>query len=245
MRSLINIVASFKTSATSTLCLRFRGSSSGHNTTTPPALSTAALRTPLPPPNAPITSADTTSNQYVSSRRALIPAWSILAVLGGSGFQLAGGVVAAAGCNLHWTGPAAVSATLAVERARQPVTVRREWAPGSDLSDGADFRLTVTASPITSLSATAVPGCVVGCERVGLERRPFVLALCSHYLFRAVLRASGRGPCQGQGDGARQERAPAALDAARGAAIACDWAASIFTVGGMAPTVPHEHHRHG
>ena len=40
--------------------------------------------------------------------------------------------------NLHWTGPAALSATLAVERARQPVTVRREWAPGSDLSDGAD-----------------------------------------------------------------------------------------------------------
>lgn len=40
--------------------------------------------------------------------------------------------------NLHWTGPVAISATLAVEGARQPVTVRRQWAPGSDLSAGAD-----------------------------------------------------------------------------------------------------------
>ena len=38
--------------------------------------------------------------------------------------------------NLHWTGPVAVSARLAVEGARQPVTVSREWAPGSDLSAG-------------------------------------------------------------------------------------------------------------
>ena len=40
--------------------------------------------------------------------------------------------------NLHWTGPVVISATLAVEGARQPVTVRREWPQGSDLSAGAD-----------------------------------------------------------------------------------------------------------
>ena len=40
--------------------------------------------------------------------------------------------------NLHWTGPVAISATLAVEGARQPATVRREWPQGSDLSAGAD-----------------------------------------------------------------------------------------------------------
>ena len=40
--------------------------------------------------------------------------------------------------NLHWTGPVAISATLAVEGGRQPLTVRREWPPGSDLSAGAD-----------------------------------------------------------------------------------------------------------
>ena len=40
--------------------------------------------------------------------------------------------------NLHWEGPAAIAATLAVEGRRQPLVVRREWPPGSDLSAGAD-----------------------------------------------------------------------------------------------------------
>ena len=40
--------------------------------------------------------------------------------------------------NLHWTGPVAISATLAVEGVRQPLTVRREWPRGSDLAAGAD-----------------------------------------------------------------------------------------------------------
>ena len=40
--------------------------------------------------------------------------------------------------NLHWTGPVAISATLAVEGGRQPLSVRREWPPGSNLSAGAD-----------------------------------------------------------------------------------------------------------
>ena len=40
--------------------------------------------------------------------------------------------------NLHWTGPVAVVATLAVEGRRQPLTVRREWSPSSDLASGVD-----------------------------------------------------------------------------------------------------------
>ena len=33
---------------------------------------------------------------------------------------------------------AAIAATLAVESGRQPLVVRREWPPGSDLADGVD-----------------------------------------------------------------------------------------------------------
>ena len=40
--------------------------------------------------------------------------------------------------NLHWTGPVTIAATLAVEGGRQPLVVRREWPPGSDLAAGAD-----------------------------------------------------------------------------------------------------------
>ena len=40
--------------------------------------------------------------------------------------------------NLHWTGPVAIAATLAVEGRRQPLAVRREWAADADLTAGAD-----------------------------------------------------------------------------------------------------------
>ena len=40
--------------------------------------------------------------------------------------------------NLHWTGPVAIAATLAVEGRPQPLTVRREWAADADLTTGAD-----------------------------------------------------------------------------------------------------------
>ena len=40
--------------------------------------------------------------------------------------------------NLHWSGPVAIAATLAVEGRRQPLAVRREWAADADLTAGAD-----------------------------------------------------------------------------------------------------------
>ena len=40
--------------------------------------------------------------------------------------------------NLHWTGPAVIAATLAVEGRPQRLIVRRAWQPGSDLTDGVD-----------------------------------------------------------------------------------------------------------
>ena len=40
--------------------------------------------------------------------------------------------------NLHWKGPVSIAATLAVEGQRQPLTVRREWSAGADLTAGAD-----------------------------------------------------------------------------------------------------------
>ena len=40
--------------------------------------------------------------------------------------------------NLHWAGPVAIAATLAVEGQPQTLTVRREWAADADLTAGAD-----------------------------------------------------------------------------------------------------------
>ena len=40
--------------------------------------------------------------------------------------------------NLHWKGPVSIAVTLAVEGRRQPLTVRREWSVGADLTAGAE-----------------------------------------------------------------------------------------------------------
>ncbi len=40
--------------------------------------------------------------------------------------------------NLHWSGPAEIAATFAVEGRRQPLTARRVWVEGADLDAGTD-----------------------------------------------------------------------------------------------------------
>ena len=68
--------------------------------------------------------------------------------------------------NLHWTGPVVISATLAVEGERHPVTVRREWVPGADLSAGADH-----ADGVVGASARVV----LGWDESIATYRPFLL----------------------------------------------------------------------